>query len=91
MRTTWKSLSELAHDAAEFPAGADVPDPDLNRREFLELAGAGLALAGLSGCSVSEPDDVIVPYREQPRDVHSRLRRGSLKRRSPIQDRWGWE
>ena len=39
----------------------------IDRREFLRLMGASLALAGAAGCSVSPPVGEIVPYvRRQP-------------------------
>src|SRR5512136_1650474 len=55
--THWRSLEELANSAdfqahleAEFPEQAsDWADP-VSRRELLKLAGASLALAGLSVC-----------------------------------------
>ncbi|HVX42111.1 MAG TPA: 4Fe-4S dicluster domain-containing protein [Gemmatimonadaceae bacterium] len=38
-----------------------VPTPGLDRREFLRLAGASIALAGLDGCS-RMPAEHILPY-----------------------------
>src|ERR1700677_2776086 len=58
----WRSLEELADTEdfqelleAEFPRQAgELTDP-VSRRGFLKLAGASLALAGLSGCT-KQPD-----------------------------------
>ncbi len=76
-RTYWRSLEELA-DTEEFqelaerefhrylPAGlAGEAGSEINRRQFLQLAGASMALAGLAGCSV-QPDERIVPYVDAP-------------------------
>jgi len=66
----WRSLDEL-------PATADfarelarrfphfVPRFESDRREFLKLMGASLALAGLGACS-REPQEKIVPYVSAP-------------------------
>ncbi len=43
---------------------ADDNDAGMGRRSFLQLAGGGLL--GVAGCSISEPDDVIVPYADLP-------------------------
>src|SRR4051794_18116335 len=40
----------------------------LDRRRFLELLGASMALAGLSGCT-RQPPEHIVPYVRQPEEV----------------------
>jgi len=41
-------------------------DPAMDRRAFLTLLGASLALAGLSGCTLRPPDEKIVPYVHPP-------------------------
>src|SRR5262245_2735641 len=55
----WKSLRELegkadfqvARTGHEFPAGADQPAKDpLSRRNFFQLMGASMALAGVGAC-----------------------------------------
>ncbi len=48
-----------------YPEGEGL-DP-LNRRTFLKLAGATLALAGLAGCR--RPVEKIVPYLSSPEEV----------------------
>ena len=72
-RGYWRSLEELAGSAEfqryverEFPEGAS--QWKANRREFLTLMGASLALAGLSGCG-GQPPEQIVPYVEQPEQL----------------------
>lgn len=68
----WRSVEELA-DAPEFrefvereyPQHAENWDDPVERRTFLKLMGASLALAGLSGC-VFQPSEKIVPYVKQP-------------------------
>ena len=72
----WASLEELAEDgefraavSREFPDLADRWDGDpVGRRRFLEIMGASLALAGVSGtagCARQAPEK-IVPYVKPP-------------------------
>ena len=68
----WRSLEELADApefrefvAREYPQHAERWDDPLERRSFLKLMGASLALAGLSGC-VFQPPEKIVPSVTQP-------------------------
>jgi MoCo/4Fe-4S cofactor protein with predicted Tat translocation signal len=77
----WRCLEELADTAAfkellqrEFPREASVWLDAIDRREFLKVMGASLALAGLSGCvssSPAPPDEKIVPYVTQPEQIVS--------------------
>jgi molybdopterin-containing oxidoreductase family iron-sulfur binding subunit len=67
-RRFWRSLEELAGDeqffvslAREFPEHANRLTDGATRRQFLQLMGASLALAGLQGC-VEQPQEVIVPH-----------------------------
>ena len=67
----WQSLEELAETPEfeeflhrEFPRQASEMD-GVSRRGFLQLAGASLALAGLTGCT-KQPPEGIVPYVKQP-------------------------
>ena len=70
----WRSLEEFA-DAPEFhefvqreyPHHAEEWDDPVERRTFLKLMGASLALAGLSGC-VYQPPEKIVPYVRNPEE-----------------------
>jgi MoCo/4Fe-4S cofactor protein with predicted Tat translocation signal len=48
---------EFAPNAAAWPEG-------LSRRDFIRLAGAGIAAASLTSCRL--PEQKIVPYTEQP-------------------------
>ena len=52
----------------EFASGSSEWPDDLSRREFLRLAGATLALAGLNSCT-KQPLETIVPYVKQPEIV----------------------
>ena len=69
----WRTLEELASDPAfkellhrEFPRQAPSEwDEGVDRRDFLRLMTASLALAGLSGCGRA-PVKEIVPYVKQP-------------------------
>jgi MoCo/4Fe-4S cofactor protein with predicted Tat translocation signal len=72
----WRSLEEIAAEpeftamlAREFPRQASEWNPvdATSRRGFLQLAGASLALAGLTGCT-RQPLEKIVPYVKQPED-----------------------
>jgi molybdopterin-containing oxidoreductase family iron-sulfur binding subunit len=70
----WRSLEELADTpvfrefvAREFPQQAEGWNDPFERRTFLKLMGASLALAGLSGC-VFQPPEKIVPYVKQPEE-----------------------
>ncbi len=77
----WRSLEELAgtpqfeemlhrefpRQASEWPSGAEGAE-GVSRRGFLQLAGASLALAGLTGCT-KQPVERIVPYVRQPEQV----------------------
>ena len=61
----WRSLNEL-YDAEElreslqdeFPPEASAPVGFIDRREFLTLMSASLALAGLSSCAPSAPEKI---------------------------------
>ena len=70
----WQSLDELAETPeflkflhGEFPDIAAAPS-NLDRREFLALVAASLALTGLTACSPTVPEK-IVPYVKQPEDA----------------------
>jgi len=68
----WRSLQERvdseewrARVESEFPRGSDALD-DVSRRNFIQVMGAGLALAGMAGCKVASPRERIVPYTRNP-------------------------
>ncbi len=70
----WRSLEELADSdefrefvRREYPQHAEEWSDPVERRTFLKLMGASLALAGLSGC-VYQPPEKIVPYVKQPEE-----------------------
>ena len=52
----------------EFAPGASEWSEGLSRREFIQLAGATLAFAGLSSCT-KQPLEKIVPYVQEPEIV----------------------
>src|SRR5215472_13816863 len=73
----WRTLEELTgkHEAAfgellerEFPRGHSEWIDPVSRRNFLKLAGASMALAGLAGCT-RQPLEQILPYVRQPEDL----------------------
>ncbi|MDX6612353.1 MAG: hypothetical protein QOD75_1539 [Blastocatellia bacterium] len=68
----WRSLDELADSPEfhqfvlrEYPQQAEEWNDPVERRTFLKLMGASLALAGLSSCAY-QPPEKIVPYVNQP-------------------------
>ncbi len=71
----WRSLEELAGSDEfremmhrEFPKGASEWLDSVSRRGFLQLMGASLAMAGMTGCT-KLPIEEIVPYVRQPEQV----------------------
>jgi MoCo/4Fe-4S cofactor protein with predicted Tat translocation signal len=67
----WRSLEELSRSdafdeffAQEFPQQALPLQKGVDRRNFMKLMGASVALGGLAACS--QPAEVIVPYVNQP-------------------------
>src|SRR6266446_3711821 len=71
----WRSLEELAATPRftawlqrEFPQGACEWTNEIDRRDFLRLMGASLALAGFGACT-KQPLEKIVPYVNQPERV----------------------
>jgi MoCo/4Fe-4S cofactor protein with predicted Tat translocation signal len=74
--TYWRSLEEklgqpeyLEATRPEFPEGADLPPTGVARREFMQLLGASLALAGATACSTRPVDERIVPYTKTPAEL----------------------
>jgi MoCo/4Fe-4S cofactor protein with predicted Tat translocation signal len=72
----WRSLEELARTpefqdslAHEFPwRTSEEEEEGINRRDFWKVMSAGLALAGLAGCT-KQPPEKIVPYVTQPPEI----------------------
>lgn len=72
----WRSLEELAGregflDAVRQEMNHALPEGlfRTDRRRFLQLMGAMLALAGISGCGARPPNEQIVPYVVQSEEV----------------------
>jgi len=70
----WKSLEDLSRSDAfdeffqsEFPQQALALEKGVDRRSFVKLMGASVAMAGLTSCS--RPSETIVPYVNQPENV----------------------
>jgi molybdopterin-containing oxidoreductase family iron-sulfur binding subunit len=66
----WRSLDELDASGAMGPFLAErfpryAAHYDADRRQFLKLMSASLALAGLAGCT-REPQEKILPYVDAP-------------------------
>src|SRR5207302_489442 len=74
-RDYWRSLEELADTPGfgvllerEFPRQAGEWTDPVSRRQFLRLAAASLALAGLRGCAQAPPERIL-PYVRQPDEI----------------------
>jgi molybdopterin-containing oxidoreductase family iron-sulfur binding subunit len=80
-RDLWRSLEELSGSAEfeellarEFPRQAAILEREsdgpggVDRRRFLQLSGASMALAGLTACT-RQPLEKIVPYVRQPEEI----------------------
>ncbi len=70
----WRSHAQLentpdfqAQHSAEFVAGATDAPSQANRRQFLQLTAASMALAGLTACR--RPVELILPYTRKPEEV----------------------
>jgi molybdopterin-containing oxidoreductase family iron-sulfur binding subunit len=76
-REQWESLEELAQREdfdrflqEEFPREAAVlRQSGMDRRSFLKLMGAALAIAGINGCTAQPPNEPIVPYVRTPEEI----------------------
>jgi MoCo/4Fe-4S cofactor protein with predicted Tat translocation signal len=73
-KSYWRSLEELADSPEfrefverEYPQHAEEWHDPVERRTFLKLMGASMALAGLSGCAF-QPAEKIVPNVKQSED-----------------------
>lgn len=69
-KTYWRSLEELSATPEfteflhrEFPAAASEFPQGISRRRWLQLMGASLAMAGISGCWQK---DVLAPFAGRP-------------------------
>ncbi|MET0404107.1 MAG: TAT-variant-translocated molybdopterin oxidoreductase [Cystobacter sp.] len=75
-KTYWRSLEEklgqpeyLEAVRPEFPEGADLPPTGVARRQFMQLLGASLAMAGATACSTRPVDERMVPYTRTPPEM----------------------
>ncbi|HVG62494.1 MAG TPA: TAT-variant-translocated molybdopterin oxidoreductase, partial [Hyalangium sp.] len=75
-KTYWRSLEErlgkpeyLDTVGPEFPEGADLPPTGVARREFMQLIGASLALAGATACTTRPSDERMVPFTKTPPEL----------------------
>ena len=71
----WRTLEEQAGDPAfqerlynEFPSAVEAITDPVQRRAFLKLMGASIALAGVTACT-RQPAEKIVPYVRQPEEL----------------------
>jgi molybdopterin-containing oxidoreductase family iron-sulfur binding subunit len=74
-RTYWRSLEELA-ETPEFVTIVEREVPRFreiitafDRRRFLQLMAASMALGGLSGCGPEANERQLLPYVEQPENI----------------------
>jgi MoCo/4Fe-4S cofactor protein with predicted Tat translocation signal len=74
-REFWRALEEQADDPAfreflqrEFPSRVEAIVDPVERRTFLKLMGASLALAGFTACT-PQPPEHIVPYVREPEEL----------------------
>ncbi len=72
--TFWRHPAQLDGDASsseddhlEFGPGDSEPPSGASRRQFLQLMGAAMAMAGLAGCR--QPEEKILPYSRKPEEV----------------------
>ncbi len=72
----WRSLEELAETpefeeflSKEFPRQAAPLESSLDRRGFIKLLGASLALAGLTSCVRPYHQDKFAPYVKAPEEL----------------------
>ena len=75
-KTYWRSLEEklgqpeyLEVTRPEFPEGADLPPTGVARRQFMQLLGASMALAGATACSTRPVDERMIPYTRTPPEM----------------------
>ena len=73
-REFWRSFEELSRSDAfdefmtqEFPQQALPLQKGVDRRNFMKLMSASVAMAGLAACR--QPAEAIVPYVNQPENV----------------------
>jgi molybdopterin-containing oxidoreductase family iron-sulfur binding subunit len=72
----WRGLEQLADTEEfrdflyrEFPREASVMESGVDRRNFLKVMGASLALAGLTSACSRQPTEHIIPYVKPPKEM----------------------
>ncbi|GMV93170.1 MAG: quinol:cytochrome C oxidoreductase [Candidatus Hydrogenedentota bacterium] len=72
----WQGLEQLADTEEfrdflyrEFPREASVMESGVERRKFLKVMGASLALAGLTSACSRQPTEHIIPYVTPPKEM----------------------
>ena len=63
------SLRLLEEFVRRYPEQGPLWHDALSRRRFLSLLAASLGLAGLSGCGLQPPTEMIVPYVRAPEEI----------------------
>ena len=70
----WRSSADLEQNASmlhiskpEFMPGVDEAPSGASRRQFIQLMGASMALAGLSSCR--RPVEKILPFSDKPEEI----------------------
>lgn len=74
LKTYWRSLQDLSRNEEyqnyinrEFPEDAGELKDGYSRRNFLQIMGASVALAGMAACR--KPVQKLLPYHEQPEQL----------------------
>ena len=72
-REFWRAIEEQADDPAfrellqkEFPSRVEAIIDPVERRTFLKLMGASIALAGFSACTQQPPEHIVQLSRRMP-------------------------
>ena len=75
-KSYWRSFDEWTQSDAflekcqrEQPQLVSFLSQGMNRRKFLQLMGASIALSGISGCMTGPPQEQILPYVRQPEEI----------------------
>jgi MoCo/4Fe-4S cofactor protein with predicted Tat translocation signal len=75
-KSYWRSLEELADSPEfqefverEYPQQAEEWNDPVERRTFLKLMGASMALAGLSGCAFQAPEKIVANIKQSEDSV----------------------
>ncbi|MEZ4606093.1 MAG: TAT-variant-translocated molybdopterin oxidoreductase [Deinococcales bacterium] len=75
-KSYWRSLEELSETPGfneflkkEFPRMAAPLEQSLDRRNFMKLLGASMALGGLTACVRPNPREKLVPYVKAPEAI----------------------